>query len=445
MDNLSRTEKDLRTCSVEYLTALKQELEARGTKMLMQLDSIEEDNKTLMKCHRMLKFVPKKQREAQKAQRDKQKEKQDMRKQELTKKREERMQIMPEVLNQKSSNLGVQAIRESVRDAWLNQSLGMLQKALESAKQLNTDEGLLTEEIKICEKEIEVIVNAKTERFREQVSEQSEKINFKLFQFERVLNNMPDTKTINLLGTLRGDPTGSKAIACLSKTEFKLEHVENINKKGEKNLEQEEYFHNDIFRKYWLRIGGDINKLQVNLVYPATETLINKYSKQEIYSVKETADIYTKITKPHFVDKVDPASYEWMQNVLDNKKETELCVFENEHFKLQKDYKFNEGDLSTLYLLAMPVKAPEQKLHSIRDLGKEHLPMLKSIQEESYKAIEQKYGLPKHKVYAYFHYLPTYYLLHVHFVNVDGQAMDKREMQPLEVVIQNIEMNAKYY
>lgn len=67
MDNLSRTEKDLRTCSVEYLTALKQELEARGTKMLMQLDSIEEDNKTLMKCHRMLKFVPKKQREAQKA------------------------------------------------------------------------------------------------------------------------------------------------------------------------------------------------------------------------------------------------------------------------------------------------------------------------------------------------------------------------------------------
>jgi hypothetical protein len=46
-----------------------------------------------------------------------------------------------------------------------------------------------------------------------------------------------------------------------------------------------------------------------------------------------------------------------MYNVLDGKKETELCIFENEHFKLQKDYKFNEGDLMTLYCLAMPKAA----------------------------------------------------------------------------------------
>ena len=105
----------------------------------------------------MLKYVPKPQREAQKAKREKQKEISDMRKQELNKKREERMQMMPEVLQQKSTNLGVQAIREALRDAWLNQSVGMLQKALESAKQLNTAEGLLNEEIKICETEIETI------------------------------------------------------------------------------------------------------------------------------------------------------------------------------------------------------------------------------------------------------------------------------------------------
>jgi hypothetical protein len=99
MDNLSRTEKDLRPMSVEYLTALKQELEDIGTKKLMQLDSLEDDNKTLMKCLRMLKYVPKTQREAQKAKREKQKEISEMRKQELNKKKEERMQIMPEVLS----------------------------------------------------------------------------------------------------------------------------------------------------------------------------------------------------------------------------------------------------------------------------------------------------------------------------------------------------------
>lgn len=82
--------------------------------------------------------------------------------------------------------------------------------------------------------------------------------------------------------------------------------------------------------------------------------LINKYSKQERYSVRETSDVYSKVTKPHYLDKVDPSHCEWMRNVLSGKKETELCLFENEHFKLQKDYKFNEGDLSTFYGLALP-------------------------------------------------------------------------------------------
>ena len=55
---------------------------------------------------------------------------------------------------------------------------------------------------------------------------------------------------------------------------------------------QDEYFHNDIFRKYWLRLGGDLNNIQANLIYPATEMLINKYSKQEHYSVRETSEVY---------------------------------------------------------------------------------------------------------------------------------------------------------
>ena len=83
-----------------------------------------------------------------------------------------------------------------------------------------------------------------------------------------------------------------------------------------------------------------------------------------------------------------------MYNVLDGKKETELCIFENEHFKLQKDYKFNEGDLMTLYCLAMPKAAKSQQLLSVRDLTADHIPMLKSLAEESYKAIEEKFGVP---------------------------------------------------
>ena len=63
------------------------------------------------------------------------------------------------------------------------------------------------------------------------------------------------------------------------------------------------------------------------------------------------------MTKSNFLNSLDGTHLEWMYNVLDGKKETELCIFENEHSKLQKDYKFNEGDLMTLYCLALPKAA----------------------------------------------------------------------------------------
>jgi len=180
------------------------------------------------------------------------------------------------------------------------------------------------------------------------------------------------------------------------------------------------------------------------MIYPATEMLIAKYTRQQIYSVQETADIYYRVSKS-FIDSLDSSHVEWMHNVLDNKKETELCLFEDEHFKLQKDFKFNEGDLKTLYCLAIPKQAREKSLKSIRDLTGEHLPLLRSIASESYKAIETKYALPQSKIYAYFHYLPTYYLLHVHFTHVDFAQRDAREQVPLEVAISNLELNDKYY
>lgn len=133
-----------------------------------------------------------------------------------------------------------------------------------------------------------------------------------------------------------------------------------------------------------------------------------------------------------------------MQNVLDGTKEAELQIFENEHFKLGKDYKFNEGDLKTLWLLALPKNIFTKSIKSIRDLTAEHLPMLKSILSESYKAIHEKYGLPSSMVAAYFHYIPSYWALHIHFVHVD-KAKNDQEFVPLEVVISNLEMNKDYY
>ncbi len=68
---MEHTKENLKTMSVEYLIALKQELEDIGTKRLLALDKIEADNKNIMNCIRNLKYVSKEVKQAQKIEREK--------------------------------------------------------------------------------------------------------------------------------------------------------------------------------------------------------------------------------------------------------------------------------------------------------------------------------------------------------------------------------------
>ena len=143
-------------------------------------------------CLRNLKYVSRQLKEAQRIEKEKEqslkKEEKARRDQERQIKKEKReaqrkskLAELPEILTQKSTNAGVQAIRDAIRLAWLDSSLYLLKKHLGSAQQLNNDQGLLDEEIKICTTEIENISNARIAKFKEKISEDSEKINFRLF------------------------------------------------------------------------------------------------------------------------------------------------------------------------------------------------------------------------------------------------------------------------
>lgn len=72
-------------------------------------------------------------------------------------------------------------------------------------------------------------------------------------------------------------------------------------------------------------------------------------------TVRETAQIYKDVVEPHFVEKQDlAASCRWLYAILDHEKEQESILHETDSFMLQKDYKFDEGDITTLYCLAFP-------------------------------------------------------------------------------------------
>ena len=89
------------------------------------------------------------------------------------------------------------------------------------------------------------------------------------------------------------------------------------------------------------------------MIYPASDTLIAKYTKQTRQVVRETAKVYSEIVKPLFLEPMDMSHCNWVQSILKCEKETELRVFENEHFMLQKDWKYSEGAMNTLYCLAI--------------------------------------------------------------------------------------------
>ena len=70
------------------------------------------------------------------------------------------------------------------------------------------------------------------------------------------------------------------------------------------------------------------------MVYPVSQSLIDKYTSQPLHVFKETAEVYSTITKTLFIDQIPASSVQWVYNMIDKKKETELTVFRNELFTL---------------------------------------------------------------------------------------------------------------
>lgn len=67
--------------------------------------------------------------------------------------------------------------------------------------------------------------------------------------------------------------------------------------------------------------------------------------------------------------------------------------------------KWDLSTLSSLYLVAI---ALTDSVRSLRDLKKEHLPMLRSIREEATRIVLEKWGLENGALRFYVHYQPSY-------------------------------------
>eukprot|EP00347_Sterkiella_histriomuscorum_P010151 403377407 len=255
---------------------------------------------------------------------------------------------------------------------------------------------------------------------------------------------MQEFKFIYLLGHLKDNDPDVKGILKLDKMSFNESIIAQLGQ-DDSNLilDENHYFQNDIYSKFMLNMTPEISKIQCDFIYPAPQSQIDKYTAQVYHIILETPEMHFKFVKPLYIEKLEKP--QWLYNVLDGVKEVELMKFKNEHFLLQQDYKVNSNEIQTLHLLAIPY---DRTITSIRDLNETHLDMLKSIRDDSYRTIKEVYGLDKSQIRALFHYYPTFYHLHVHFVHASqiekcGAFLGKGQL--LEDVIDNIEIKGDYY
>jgi m7GpppX diphosphatase len=86
-------------------------------------------------------------------------------------------------------------------------------------------------------------------------------------------------------------------------------------------------------------------------------------------------------------------------------------------------------------------------LRSIRTLDASHVSLLEHMKQVTLQVIREKYGLEKENIKMYFHYEPSTYHLHIHFVNTSSNQLHSsvEYSHELNSVIFNLKMNSDYY
>ncbi|KAG5638862.1 hypothetical protein H0H81_009415 [Sphagnurus paluster] len=248
------------------------------------------------------------------------------------------------------------------------------------------------------------------------------------FRFERVINEDPLTHSLILLGSLPGHSEVSSdgehvaAIVKIERTALDPENASDFfSDKGlVKRVALEES--TDIYTWLFGWLGEERERdIKINIICPATQVHIRKYSKQDVFMVRETPKLYETIVKP-YIAAFPPARTQWVENILLGLSEQEKVLYSSPEFLILPDMKWDLKTISSLYLLAL---VQDRSIRSLRDLRRKHVDLLNTIRCESEKVVYEKWGLGKGSLRMYIHYQPSYSEdhFHVHIVNANQAGM----------------------
>jgi diadenosine tetraphosphate (Ap4A) HIT family hydrolase len=215
--------------------------------------------------------------------------------------------------------------------------------------------------------------------------------------------------------------------------------IENINykfipssvKSFDKIIKNNKTMENDIYEKY-----EAIAEISGELIICNDVTKIRDIDKKII---RESYEEYIKTLQQR-----DPNKDKWIYNIIDGKSEQQLILYKDELCIIIPNYIWDSVNIDKLHILCLPT---DINLRSIRSLTSEHIKLLEHMKNLTLETIKNKYGLDECYLKIFFHYEPSTYHLHIHFVNIlnyDSRSSVEYSHE-LNNVIFNLTIYSQYY
>jgi m7GpppX diphosphatase len=188
---------------------------------------------------------------------------------------------------------------------------------------------------------------------------------------------------------------------------------------------------NDIYEKY-----EAVAEISGELIVCNDVTKMRRLEKKLI---RESYQDYLKM-----LEKRDPKKDQWIYNVIDGISEQEKILYKDDLCIVLPTYMWDSVNIDKLHILCLP---KDINLRSIRSLTSEHISLLEHMKKVTLEIIKNKYGLDECYLKMFFHYDPSTYHLHIHFVNTahyDARSSVEYSHE-LNNVIFNLSIYSQYY
>lgn len=188
---------------------------------------------------------------------------------------------------------------------------------------------------------------------------------------------------------------------------------------------------NDSFTKY-----EAIAEVKGEYIVCKDISKLKKYSKK---LVKETYEEYLD-----FLSKRDIEKDRWIYNIIDGISEQDKIIYCETEFILIPSYTWNSLNIEKLHILCIP---RDISLRTIRDLTRVHVPLLEYMKKVSIQIINETYGIKEEFLKIFFHYDPSTYHLHLHFINTEyiDSWSSVEYSHDIDSVIFNLKLDSDYY